>query len=37
MDVFIALALFDSLVICCASACIAIEIERIRKNLEDRK
>ena len=38
MDIFIALLItFDSMVICCAAACIAIEIEKIRKILEDRK
>lgn len=37
MDIFIALAALDSVIICCAIASIAIEIERIRKYLEKHK
>lgn len=37
MDIFIVLAILDSVFICCGVASIAIEIERIRKYLEDHK
>ena len=37
MNIFITLFAFDSVIICCGIGCVAIEIERIRKILEDRK
>lgn len=37
MYIFVALAAFDSVVICIAIACISIELERIRKILEDHR
>lgn len=37
MDILIAFVALDSVIICLAIGCIAIEIERIRKCLEDHK
>ena len=37
MGILIAFVAFDSVIICFAIGCIAIEIERIREILEDRK